>query len=84
MAQLMAASHQWRTRPPDERFTSLIDMQELYAKIASAIRKQRMLRVRCVTFSARLPSSATSISSRRRSWWKGVAIFQEHFCQLWP
>src|SRR5262245_52816316 len=37
--QLYAASHQWRNRPADERFTSLIDMQEHFDRIRAESRQ---------------------------------------------
>src|SRR5690348_12602412 len=32
MTTLMQASHQWATRPADERFTSLLDMQDFVTR----------------------------------------------------
>jgi hypothetical protein len=45
--QLYAASHQWRNRPADERFTSLIDMQEHFDRIRAESRQ-------CVSSTSRL------------------------------
>jgi hypothetical protein len=36
--ELMQASHQWRTRPGDERFTSLTDMQEHFDRVRAESR----------------------------------------------
>lgn len=37
--QLFQASHQWRNRPSDERFTSLIDMQEHFDRVRAESRQ---------------------------------------------
>jgi hypothetical protein len=37
--ELMQASHQWRSRPDDERFVSLDDMKEHFERIRAESRQ---------------------------------------------
>ena len=73
MTELMQAHRQWMSRTPDERFTSLVDMQGFKRRLRDNSRSQvissRGLTVRPVEDDARalqIMDTATAFQRRRR------------------